>query len=48
MIDEYLVDKEEIWMIEVEEKYCNVFNCKVKYVENVIISEEVMCEYVVC
>lgn len=39
LTDEHLVDKEEIWMTEVEEKYCNAFNRKVKYVENVTTSE---------
>ena len=35
LTDEHLVDEEEIWMTEVEEKYSNAFNRKVKYVENV-------------
>ena len=46
LTDDHLVDEAEVWMGEVEEKYSNAFNRKVKYVENVIISEKAMREHV--
>ena len=45
LTDEHLVDEEEIWMTEVEEKYSNAFNRKVKYVENVTTSEKATREH---
>ena len=45
LTDEHLVDEEELWMTEVEEKYSNAFNRKVKYVENVTESEKATREH---
>ena len=45
LTDEHLVDEEEIWMTEVEEKYSDAFNRKVKYVENVTTSEKATREH---
>ena len=45
LTDEHLVDEEELWMTEVEEKYSNAFNRKVKYVENVTASEKATREH---
>ena len=45
LTDEHLVDEEEIWMTEVEGKYSNAFNRKVKYVENVTTSEKAKREH---
>ena len=45
LTDEHLVDEEEFWMAEVEEKYSNAFNRKVKYVENVTTSEKATPEH---
>ena len=45
LTDEDLVNEAEVWMAEVEEKYSNAFNRKVKYVENVITSEKATREH---
>lgn len=45
LTDEHLVDEEEIWMAEVEEKYSNAFNRKVKYVQNITTSEKATREH---
>ena len=45
LTDEDLVDEAEVWMAEVEEKYSNAFNRKVKYVENIITSEKATREH---